>query len=101
MVAYCQTHGIIVEAYSPLATGTRLDDPTVQSMATKKGKTPAQILIRYALQKGWVPLPKSVQPDRIHENLDVFNFDLDQDDMAALDALDEGSKGAVFKTNVD
>ncbi|KAI8678704.1 Aldo-ket-red domain-containing protein [Fusarium keratoplasticum] len=101
VVAYCQTHGIIVEAYSPLATGTRLDDPTVQSMATKKGKTPAQILIRYALQKGWVPLPKSVQPDRIHENLDVFNFDLDQDDMAALDALDEGSKGAVFKTNVD
>jgi diketogulonate reductase-like aldo/keto reductase len=101
VVAYCQTHGIIVEAYSPLATGTRLDDPTVQGIATKKEKTPAQILIRYALQKGWVPLPKSVQPDRIRENLDVFNFDLDQDDMAVLDALDEGSKGAVFKMNVD
>lgn len=101
MVAYCQTHGIIVEAYSPLATGARLDDPTVQGIATKKGKTPAQVLIRYALQKGWVPLPKSVQPDRIRENLDVFNFDLDQDDMTVLDALDEGPKGAIFKTNVD
>ncbi|RSL90465.1 hypothetical protein CEP51_000723 [Fusarium floridanum] len=101
VVTYCQTHGITVEAYSPLATGTRLDDPTVQGIATKKGKTPAQILIRYALQKGWVPLPKSVKPDRIRENLDVFNFDLDQDDMTALDGLDEGSKGAVFKMNVD
>ncbi|KAM0436872.1 hypothetical protein ACHAPT_002585 [Fusarium lateritium] len=101
VVTYCQTHGIIVEAYSPLATGTRLDDPTVQSIAAKKGKTPAQILIRYALQKGWVPLPKSVHTDRIRENVDVFNFQLEEDDMAVLDSLDEGSKGAVFKMNVD
>lgn len=100
-MTYCQNHGILVEAYSPLATGTRLDDPTVQIIAREKEKTAAQVLIRYALQKGWVPLPKSVQPDRIRENLDVFNFELDPGDMAVLDALDEGPKGAVFKMNVD
>ncbi|KAJ3519191.1 hypothetical protein NM208_g14223 [Fusarium decemcellulare] len=101
LVTYCQTHGIIIEAYSPLATGSRLDDPTVHRIATKHQKTPAHILIRYALQKGWVPLPKSAQPDRIRQNFDVFSFEIDEDDMTTLDALDEGSAGAVFRMNVD
>ncbi|KAF4968248.1 hypothetical protein FSARC_4339 [Fusarium sarcochroum] len=101
VVAYCQTNDIVVEAYSPLATGARLDDTTVQSISTKHGKTPAQILIHYSLQKGWVPLPKSSNSDRIQENIDVFDFALDHDDMGALDALDEGSAGAVFRKNVD
>ncbi|KAF4979621.1 hypothetical protein FZEAL_4178 [Fusarium zealandicum] len=101
LVAYCQTHGIVVEAYSPLATGARLDDPTLQRIATKHHKSPAQILVRYALQNDWIPLPKSANVDRIRENFSVFDFALDEDDMGALNALDEGSRGAVFRMNVD
>jgi diketogulonate reductase-like aldo/keto reductase len=63
--------------------------------------TPAQVLIRYSLQKGWVPLPKSSKPERIRENINVFHFELDGDDMNVLDRLDEGSAGAIFRMNVD
>lgn len=90
-----------IEAYSPLATGARLDDTVVESISAKHDKSYAQILIRYSLQKGWVPLPKSSKSDRICENIDVFGFVLDQDDMEALDGLDRGSAGAIFKMNVD
>lgn len=100
-MSYCQAHGITVEAYSPLATGKRLDDPTLQHVASKHGRSTAQILIRYALQKSWVPLPKSARAECIRENADVFGFVLDEEDMATMDALDEGSKGAVFRMNVD
>ncbi|KAH7209058.1 NADP-dependent oxidoreductase domain-containing protein [Fusarium oxysporum] len=101
VVTYCQDHGIVIEAYSPLATGTRLNDPEVQRVASKHNKTPAKILIRYSLQRGWIPLPKSSNPGRIQENIMVFDFALDLDDMMALDALDEGPAGAVFRMNVD
>ncbi|KAM5351394.1 hypothetical protein ACJ41O_004117 [Fusarium nematophilum] len=101
LVSYCQTHGIVVEAYSPLATGARFDDPTLQDIAGKHGKSSAQVLIRYALQKGWVPLPKSAAVGRIQQNASVFGFELDLDDMSRLDGLDEGSEGAVFRMNVD
>ncbi|CVL10239.1 related to members of the aldo/keto reductase family [Fusarium proliferatum] len=101
VVTYCQDNGIVIEAYSPLATGTRLNDPEVQRVASKHDKTPANILIRYSLQKGWIPLPKSANPGRIQENIMVFDFALDPDDMMALDALDEGHAGAIFRMNVD
>ncbi|KAM0214561.1 hypothetical protein ACHAPQ_000854 [Fusarium lateritium] len=101
VVAFCKANDIVIEAYSPLATGTRLHDTIVQSISTKHDKTPAQVLIRYSLQRGWVPLPKSSKPDRIRENINVFDFELDGDDMDALDGLDEGSAGAVFRMNVD
>ncbi|KIL84144.1 hypothetical protein FAVG1_12572 [Fusarium avenaceum] len=101
LVAFCKANDIVVEAYSPLATGTRLDNTTVQSISTKHDMTPTQILIRYSLQKGWVPLPKSSKPERIQENFNVFEFELDGDDMNTLDGLDEGSAGAVFRMNVD
>ncbi|KAF4338598.1 members of the aldo keto reductase family [Fusarium beomiforme] len=100
VVSYCQDNDIVIEAYSPLATGSRMDDPEVQRISSKHSKTPAKILIRYSLQKGWVPLPKSSNPNRIRENIDVFNFALDKDDMEALDGLDEGPAGAIFRTNV-
>ncbi|KAK7422381.1 hypothetical protein QQX98_001660 [Neonectria punicea] len=101
LVSYCESHGIVIQAYSPLATGARLDDATLGAVANKHGKTPAQVLLRYALQKNWVPLPKSAQADRIRENADVFGFVLDEEDMTRLDALDEGAQGARFPANVN
>lgn len=90
----------MLQAYSPLATGARLDDAALLVVAAKHDKSAAQVLVRYALQKGWVPLPKSARPDRIRENADVFGFELDEDDMAALDALDKGPRGARFPAHV-
>lgn len=66
-------------------------------LAKKYAKTTQQILIRYALQKEWVPLPKSDDPARIVANADVFDFDISKEDMAMLDALDEGSAGAIVE----
>ncbi|KAH7328481.1 putative aldo-keto reductase [Stachybotrys elegans] len=100
LVAYCQEHSIVIQAYSPLATGARLEDVDLAAIASKHGKSPAQILVRYSLQKGWVPLPKSSSAERIHENASVFDFSLDQGDMEALDGLDMGSSGALFPANV-
>jgi diketogulonate reductase-like aldo/keto reductase len=89
-VVYCREHGIVIEAYSPLTKARRLQDPTVLAVARKHGRTPAQVLIRYDLEKHTVVLPKSVHRERILENADVFGFRLDRDDVASLDALDEG-----------
>jgi diketogulonate reductase-like aldo/keto reductase len=86
----CAEERIAVEAYSPLTKGRRLDDSTVAAIAAEVGRTPAQMLIRWSLQKGFVVLPRSSNATRIVENASVFDFALDDDQMAALDALDEG-----------
>lgn len=86
----CAEEGIVVEAYSPLTKGRRLGDTTVASIATEVGRTPAQVLIRWSLQKGFVVLPRSSNADRIAENAAVFDFTLDDAQIGALDALDEG-----------
>ncbi|KAK3312554.1 putative aldo-keto reductase [Apodospora peruviana] len=90
LVAYCEKNGIVLQAYSPLAEGAKMDDPVLRTVADKHGKTPAQVLIRYGLQKDWVVLPKSEKAERIKENADVFGFELDEQDMRTLDGLDEG-----------
>eukprot|EP00884_Botryococcus_braunii_P003136 jgi/Botrbrau1/12823/Bobra.20_1s0013.2 len=90
LAKYCQTKGIVVEAYSPLCKAKKLKDPTVMKVAERNKVTPAQVLIRWSLQKGYVPLPKSVNPQRIETNFDVFSFELSPLDMNALDALEEG-----------
>lgn len=87
-VAYCQEFGIAIQAFSPLGRGEKLSHPVVVAIAEKLGKSPAQVLIRYCLQKGWVPLPKSERESRIKENAEVFDFDIPDDEMATLDALD-------------
>lgn len=87
-VKYCEDQGIVLEAYSPLAIGQRLDDPLVGTVAKKYNKSPAQTLIRWSLQKGWVPLPKSVHKERIIENTEIFDFEISPADMASLDLLD-------------
>ncbi|KAF9961281.1 hypothetical protein BGZ72_004202 [Mortierella alpina] len=87
--AFCQEHNIAVEAYSPLAQAHKLDDPVLVKIATKYSKSPAQILIRWSLQKGNIVIPKSSKKERIEQNADVFNFDLADGDVAALDGLNE------------
>ncbi len=89
VVDLCRDQNIVVEAYSPLTKARRLDDPVVVRVATRHGKTPAQVLLRYALDKGAVVLPKSANRERIRENTEVFEFRLTEEDMAELDALDE------------
>jgi diketogulonate reductase-like aldo/keto reductase len=89
-IARCREHGIAIEAYSPLTKGKRLDHPVLRRVAQAHGRSTAQVLIRYALQKDAIVLAKSVHRERIRENADVFDFVLDDAGMAALDALDEG-----------
>ena len=89
VVDLCAAHEIAVEAYSPLTKGRRLSDPPLVGVAERYRKTPAQVLIRWALQKGLIVLPKSTRPERIAANADVFDFRLADEDVAALDALDE------------
>ena len=83
-VAYCKQRGIVLEAWSPLCKGKCFDKPAVAAAAKAHGKTPAQILVRWSLQKGFVPLPKSVTPARIYENADVFDFSLTKEEMTAV-----------------
>ncbi|MGW1468129.1 aldo/keto reductase [Streptomyces sp. NPDC002308] len=86
-------HGIATEAWSPLGSGRGLlEVPTVVAVAQKHGRTPAQVVLRWHLQLGNVVIPKSVTPSRIAENIDVFDFELDADDLAAFAALDEGKR---------
>lgn len=86
---FCQEHGIVVEAYCPLARGERMGDETLQRLAGKYECTSAQLLLRWSLQHGFVPLPKSVTPARIEENGRVDGFEIGAEDMAAMDALEE------------
>lgn len=86
---FCREHGIQVESYSPLVRGRKLDDPALAEIAGRYGKTPAQVLIRWALEKGMVVIPKSVRRERIIENSAVFDFALTPADMQRLDGLNE------------
>ncbi|UNI15304.1 hypothetical protein JDV02_001847 [Purpureocillium takamizusanense] len=97
IVEYCHNHGIVVEAYAPLVRNLKADDPTLFKIAEKHSVSPNQVLVRYSLQKGWVPLPKSDTPERIAANANVFGFSLSDEDMAALDGLDQGPAGAIVQ----
>lgn len=88
LAAYCQEHNIILEAYSPLGTGRIFNVPEMQALAEKYNKSIAQIALRWSLQHGFLPLPKSVTPSRIQENSEIFDFELAPEDMALINALD-------------
>ncbi|MEF2976622.1 aldo/keto reductase [Subtercola sp. YIM 133946] len=90
--AYDDAHGIVTEAWSPLARGRVLDNPVLDELAAKYGKTPAQIVIRWHLELGNVVIPKSVTPSRIAENIDVFDFALDESDLARIATLETGER---------
>lgn len=90
--AYDGAHGILTEAWSPLARGRVLGDPVLARIAAKHGRTPAQIVLRWHVQLGNVVIPKASSPERIRENLDVFGFELDADDLAAIAGLESGER---------
>lgn len=90
LLEWCRRQGIQLEGYAPLVKGQRLGDPVIGAIARKHRKTPAQILVRWSVEHEVVVIPKSVHPERVAENANVFDFRLDAEDLAALDALDEG-----------
>jgi 2,5-diketo-D-gluconate reductase A len=89
MLNYCRAQGIQVQAWSPLTRGKRLGDERLAKIAARHGKTPAQVILRWDLQHGVVPLPKAQRPEHQRQNIDLFDFELDAQDMAALDACNE------------
>lgn len=91
IVEMCQKYEILIEAYSPLSRGGRVNDPVVQMIAQAHSKTGAQVLIRWALQHDTVPLPRSTNPEHIAENRDVFDFELTPDEMHTLNGLTDSS----------
>jgi 2,5-diketo-D-gluconate reductase A len=91
--AYDADHGIATEAWSPIAQGKVLLDPVVQRVADLTGKTPAQVVLRWHIQRGDIVFPKSVTPQRIRENFALFDFELSKSEMDALTALDNGEAG--------
>jgi 2,5-diketo-D-gluconate reductase A len=94
--AYHQHHGIVTESYSPLGSGSGLlSAPVLQRIAIKHGKTESQVVLRWHVQQGLVAIPKSADPQRMKENIDVFEFVLDDEDLAALNTLDEGPEAGV------
>jgi 2,5-diketo-D-gluconate reductase A len=91
--AYGRDHGIVTEAWSPIAQGKVLGDPVINRIADARGKSPAQVVLRWHIQRGDIVFPKSVTPERIRENFELFDFDLDGADMDAISALDKGESG--------
>jgi len=89
LTEYCQQHDIVVEAYAPLARALRMKHPVVVELSKKYSSTPGQLLVRWSLQHGYVPLPKSVRKERIIENSEIGGFSIDTADMKRLDGLDE------------
>jgi 2,5-diketo-D-gluconate reductase A len=90
---YDREHQIATEAWSPIAQGKVLDDPTITQIAYKVGKTPAQVVLRWHVQRGDIVFPKSVTPSRMKENFELFDFEIEPADMDAITALDRGEDG--------
>jgi 2,5-diketo-D-gluconate reductase A len=91
--AYGQEHGIATEAWSPIAQGGVLDDPTITAIADKVGKTPAQVVLRWHIQRGDIVFPKSVTPSRMQENFDIFDFEISSSDVEDISELHQDEDG--------
>ncbi len=100
LLEFCEKNKIQLEAYSPLTRGQRLDHPTIKSLATKHGRTPAQLLVRWCLQHNVVAIPKTSRKERILENSKVFDFELKTEEMLQLDSLSEDMRTNWDPTNV-
>jgi 2,5-diketo-D-gluconate reductase A len=91
--SFGEEHGIRTEAWSPIAQGAVLDDPAITDIAARLDRTPAQVVLRWHIQRNSIVFPKSTTPSRIQENFELFDFELGDDDMAAITALGKGEKG--------
>jgi 2,5-diketo-D-gluconate reductase A len=91
--AYGEAHGIATEAWSPIAQGGVLDDPAIEEIAERVSRTPAQVVLRWHVQRSSIVFPKSVTPERIRENFEIFDFELEPSDVERIDALDRGEDG--------
>jgi 2,5-diketo-D-gluconate reductase A len=91
--AHGESHGIATEAWAPIAQGKVLDDDVIGAIAGELGRTPAQVTLRWHIQRGSIVFPKSVTPERIEENIRLFDFELTPDQVAKIDALDRGEAG--------
>ncbi|MDB5183277.1 MAG: aldo/keto reductase [Candidatus Saccharibacteria bacterium] len=100
LVKYCQDNGIVVEAYSPLAHGKGLDDPVLAEIGKKHGKTSTQIMLRWCIEVGTIPLPKSTHEDRIQQNIDIFDFELDEEDMAKIKGIERNLRTCWDPTHI-
>jgi diketogulonate reductase-like aldo/keto reductase len=94
LLDYCNDQGVLFEAYSPLARGRGLDDPTITAVAERVGRTPAQVMLRWAIQHETVVIPKSNRQNHIRSNAQLFDFELTNTDMHDLDALDRTNSAA-------
>jgi diketogulonate reductase-like aldo/keto reductase len=100
LIKYCQDRGITVEAYSPLARALAMTEPVIADIAKKHHKTYAQIMLRWLIEQNLIILPKSVTPSRIQENIDIFDFELDDQDRADIAGLESGLRTAWNPTRV-
>ena len=100
VLEYCKKHNIAVEAWSPMGAGRLLTHETLVDIAAKYQKTTAQLCIRWCLQHGTVPLPKSINPDRILQNTNVFDFEISKQDMTIIDAMPYCGKGISHPDSV-
>ncbi|MGZ8648211.1 MAG: aldo/keto reductase [Solirubrobacteraceae bacterium] len=91
--AYGEAHGIATEAWSPIARGKVADDPEIVAVAERLGRSPAQVVLRWHIERGSIVFPKSTKPARMRENFELFDFELGPDDVEALGALDQGEAG--------
>ncbi|HET7195382.1 MAG TPA: aldo/keto reductase [Nocardioides sp.] len=91
--AACARHDVAVEAWAPIARGKVNDDETITGIAERLGRTPAQVALRWHIQRGDIVFPKTVSPERMRENFDIFDFELADDDMSTITALDRGEEG--------
>ena len=88
-----QRHGVLTEAWSPIAKGTVMDDDTIGEIASLVGRTPAQVTLRWHVQRGDIVFPKSMNPDRMRQNFEIFDFELEPTHMSAIAELDRGEEG--------
>ena len=96
LIDYCQTEGIAVEAHSPLSRGKRLNDTLLETLAKGYGKTTAQIMIRWGLQRDFLMIPKSKKKSHLESNIDVFDFEIEKSDMQKIDSLNENNSPSIY-----
>ena len=101
LAAKCESYDIKIQAHSPLVRGTRLNNPVLKEIADQYDKSTAQVLIRWSLEKGFIVLPKSANPERIQQNINVFDFELTSADISKIDALDSNMRISWDPTEID